>query len=45
MAVEFKTEDKIAIITINRPPARNAVDRLTAEQLSEAFRRFDSDRR
>src|SRR5579863_5786267 len=41
--VEFAIEDEIAIITINRPEARNAVDRPTAAALAEAFRRFDAD--
>jgi len=41
--VEMTTEDKIAIVTINRPHARNAVDRLTAQALVDAFRAFDVD--
>lgn len=41
--VEFATENEIAIVTINRPEARNSVDRPTAAALAEAFRRFDSD--
>ncbi len=32
-----------AIVTINRPEARNAVDHPTAQELASAFRRFDSD--
>jgi len=35
-------QQKILIITIDRPERRNAVDRQTAEQLAEAFRQFDS---
>ncbi|HEX3425031.1 MAG TPA: crotonase/enoyl-CoA hydratase family protein [Acidimicrobiales bacterium] len=31
------------VVTINRPQRRNAVDRVTAEELSDAFRRFDAD--
>lgn len=34
---------KICVITINRPEVKNAVDRETAEQLAEAFQRFDED--
>lgn len=33
----------IIIITINRTDVRNAIDRPTAEELSEAFRKFDAD--
>ncbi|MHB8383270.1 MAG: crotonase/enoyl-CoA hydratase family protein [Candidatus Binataceae bacterium] len=41
--VTFETDGPIAIVTINRPAARNAVDRPTAAALAEAFRRFDAD--
>ncbi len=41
--VEFAVEDEIAIVTINRPEARNAVDQPTAAALADAFRRFDAD--
>lgn len=41
--VEFATEGDIAIVTINRPDARNAVDRPTAAALADAMRRFDGD--
>jgi len=40
--VEFAVEDEIAIVTINRPEARNAVDQPTAAALADAFRRFDT---
>jgi enoyl-CoA hydratase len=43
MSVRYETEDRIAIVTIDRAERRNAVDRPTAEALSEAFRRFDAD--
>lgn len=33
----FKKEDGVAIITINRPKVRNALDTRTFEELSEAF--------
>ena len=42
MTVSFETEGPIAIVTINRPDVRNAVDRATAAALAEAFRRFDA---
>ncbi|MEM1353199.1 MAG: crotonase/enoyl-CoA hydratase family protein, partial [Pseudomonadota bacterium] len=35
--------DDITIITINRPQARNAVDRDTAQSLYDAFKAFDAD--
>ena len=41
--VRFEVEDRIAIVTIDRPDRRNAVDRPTAEALAAAFRRFDGD--
>ncbi len=39
--VKFEIEGPLAIVTIDRPDARNAVDRPTAEALAEAFRRFE----
>jgi enoyl-CoA hydratase len=41
--VTFEVEETIAIVTINRPAARNAVNRETADALASAFRRFDAD--
>jgi enoyl-CoA hydratase len=41
--VEFETDGVVAVVTINRPEARNAVDRATADALAAAFRRFDAD--
>lgn len=41
--VEFAIEGEIAIVTINRPEARNAVDQPTAAALAGAMRRFDAD--
>ena len=41
--VQFESDGPVAIVTINRPEVRNAVDRPTAEALAEAFRRFDGD--
>jgi enoyl-CoA hydratase len=43
MTVEFETDGRIAIVTVNRPEVRNAVDQPTAEALATAFRRFDTD--
>jgi len=42
-SVEFSRTDSIAIVTINRPEARNALDAETAAALVDAFRRFDAD--
>lgn len=39
----FETVDSVAIITINRPEVRNAVDRDTAAELAAHFRRFEAD--
>lgn len=39
--VETKYEDKVYIVTIKRREYRNAVDRFTAEELSQAFQEFD----
>jgi enoyl-CoA hydratase len=41
--VVFELDSAIATVTINRPDARNAVDRPTADALADAFRRFDTD--
>jgi enoyl-CoA hydratase len=41
--VEFQVQDRIAIVTIDRPQVRNAVDRATAAELVQAFRAFDTD--
>jgi enoyl-CoA hydratase len=40
-AVIFETDGALAIVTLNRPEVRNAIDRPTAEALAEAFRRFE----
>jgi enoyl-CoA hydratase len=44
MAVKFELGDGVAIITIDRPEARNAVDHATAVALSESVQRLNSDR-
>src|SRR5260370_14211220 len=41
--INCETEDQVAIVTINRPEVRNAIDRPAAEALAQAFRRFDAD--
>jgi len=43
MSVRYELRDHIAIVTIDRPGVRNAVDAPTAQALAEAFRRFDDD--
>ncbi len=41
--VHTSSDGRIAIVTIDRPEARNAVDRATALQLERAFLDFDAD--
>ena len=43
MTVRYETEGQLAILTIDRPQRRNAVDRDTAAALADGFRRFDAD--
>jgi enoyl-CoA hydratase len=43
MTVRVEREGAVTIVTIDRPAARNAVDRPTAEALAAAFRAFDAD--
>ena len=43
MTVRVDRDGAVTIVTIDRPAARNAVDRPTAEALAEAFRAFDAD--
>src|SRR5215472_19055859 len=38
-----EARDRVLMVTINRPQARNAVDGATARELVDAFRRFDAD--
>jgi len=42
MLVLTETDGPVAIITINRPEVRNAVNRPTAEALAQAFREFEN---
>jgi enoyl-CoA hydratase len=43
VTVTYQTDGPVAIVTINRPEVRNAVNRPTAAGLAAAFRRFDAD--
>ncbi len=43
MSVHSETRDRVTTVILDRPQARNAVDRATAEALAEAFRVFDAD--
>jgi enoyl-CoA hydratase len=40
--VRYEVRGPVAVVTIDRPERRNAVDAPTAERLAEAFRRFDA---
>ena len=42
--VTYDLSDRIAVVTIQRPEVKNAVDGPTAAALAAAFRRFDADR-
>lgn len=41
--VHYEEDGPLALITIDRPEVRNAVDRATADELAEAFLRFEDD--
>lgn len=41
--VRFESEGPLALVTIDRPEVRNCVDRATADELADAFRRFEDD--
>lgn len=43
MTVRYENRGRAAIVTIDRPEVRNAVDPVTAAALADAFRRFDAD--
>ena len=43
MSVSVTTTDRIAIIRMQRPERRNAVDAAAAKSLADAFRAFDAD--
>jgi enoyl-CoA hydratase len=41
--IRYEADGPVAVITIDRPEVRNAVDGATAAALADAFRRFDAD--
>lgn len=43
MPIHFETDESVAVVTIDRPEVANAIDRPTAQELADAFRRFDAD--
>ncbi len=43
MTVTYELRDHVAIITVDRPGRRNAIDRSTARALGRAWDRFESD--
>jgi len=43
MTVRYELRGAVAVVTIDRPEVRNAVDVPTARALADAFRRFDAD--
>jgi len=43
VTVHVAHEDRIVVVTIDRPEVRNAVDGPTAQTLADAFRAFDAD--
>lgn len=43
MAVHYENVGRVAVVTIDRPERRNAVNRLTADALLAAWRRFERD--
>jgi len=45
MTVSYDLHQRTAVVTLDRPDRRNAVDAATAAALADAFRRFDADER
>ncbi len=43
MTVRYEQDGPVAVVTIDRPERRNAIDRATAEALGAAWRRFAAD--
>jgi enoyl-CoA hydratase len=43
MTVHYELEGSVAVITVDRPGRRNAIDNETAESLGAAWERFDED--
>ena len=42
MTVLYDIDGPVAVVTIDRPDVANAIDRPTALELADAFRRFDA---
>ncbi len=43
MTIHFQRNGAVTTVVIDRPAARNAIDRATAQALADAFREFDAD--
>lgn len=43
MSVRFETRGRVGVVTLDRPERKNAVDRRTAAELLDAYRRFEAD--
>lgn len=43
MTVHYEREGPVAVVRVDRPERRNAIDNATAEELGEAWERFDDD--
>ena len=43
MTVHYRADDRVVVITIDRPEVSNAIDQPTAQALAAAMRRFDAD--
>ena len=43
MAVHYEIDGPVAVVTIDRPDVRNAIDGPAARQLAESFRNFEAD--
>ena len=42
-SIQYEVDGPVVIVTIDRPEVANAIDRITATALADAFRRFDAD--
>ena len=43
MSIRSERQGAVTTVIIDRPAARNAIDRATAAALADAFRQFDAD--
>ena len=41
--VKYSARGAVAVVTIDRPEVRNAIDQPTRQALADAFRRFDAE--